>query len=154
MSRKRCRRRVWLPLPRRELRPKLSRDQVRDLGAAHITNLDLVARGQGTEALLWDTVGAVLLWSKVAEELQAGIDEMAEQVQLATSMVQRYGRTGRVGFSGTEYQLAKRGVEVMDQLAERVDRPTAVMAAAWSEARVQAMAEEMVRLNVAIEPRR
>ena len=152
MTRKRCRRRLWLPLPRRELRPKLSRDQVRDLATAHITNLDLVARGKGDEALLWDTVGAVLLWSRVAEQLQAGVDEMLEQVRLATALVQRYGRTGRVGFSGTEYQLAKRGVEVMDQLAEMVDQPTAVAAAAWSEARVQVMADEMVRLDDRAKP--
>lgn len=143
MSRKRCHRRHWVPMPPRALLPKLTRDQVQDLCLAHMTNLDLVANGKADEALLWDMVGAVLLWSKVAEQLQAGVDEMLEQLNLATAVVQRYGRTGRVGFSGTEYQLAKRGVEVMDQLAEMVDKPTAVAAAEWGNLRVQAMADEV-----------
>lgn len=143
MSRKRCHRRHWLPIPRRDLLPKLTRDQVRALCLAHMTNLDQVAKGKADEALLWDMVGGVLLWSKVAEQLQADVDEMVEQLNLATAVVERYGRTGRVGFSGTEYQLAKRGVEVMDQLAEMVDKPTAEAAAEWSLARVQAMADEI-----------
>lgn len=130
-------------MPRREFLPKLTREQVQALSLAHVTNLDLVARGQADEQLLWDLTGAVLLWSKVAEQLQAGVDEMLEQVQLVTAVVQRYGRTGRVGFSGTEYQLAKRGVEVMDQLAEIVDKPTAEAAAEWGLLRVQAMEAEL-----------
>lgn len=143
MSRKRCHRRPVVAMPRREFLPKLTREQVQALSLAHVTNLDLVARGQADEQLLWDLTGAVLLWSKVAEQLQAGVDEMLEQVQLVTAVVQRYGRTGRVGFSGTEYQLAKRGVEVMDQLAEIVDKPTAEAAAEWGLVQVQAMANEI-----------
>ena len=131
-------------MPRRELLPKLTRDQVRALSLAHVTNLDLVARGQADEQLLWDMTGAVLLWSKVAEQLQAGVDEMLEQVRMVTAVVQRYGRTGRVGFNGTEYQLAKRGVEVMDQLAEMVDKPTAEAAAEWGQMQVQWMAAEIM----------
>jgi hypothetical protein len=151
MSRKRCHRRVVIPLPPRGLRPRLQSEQVTELGVCHMATLDDIARGRGTEQTLWDMVGAAFTWSFVAEKLQAGVPEMAAQLELATRVVERYGRTGRVGFSGTEYQVAKRGIDVMDQLAEMVDRPTAVAAAEWSEARVQALADaNAVRLNVAM----
>ena len=44
-----------------------------------------------------------------------------------------FKRTGRVGFNGAEYQLAKDGIGYMDQLAEIVDQRTAIEAADWSE---------------------
>ena len=133
MSRKHCTRRAIVPLPPRGLRPRLTRDQVRSLGICHIQNLDAVAGGRGTEDTLWHIVEAALTWSRVAEKLRAGEPEMGEQLALATALVVRYERTGKVLFTGSEYQLAKRGVEVMDQLSEIVDRPTAVDAVGWSE---------------------
>lgn len=140
MSRKHTPRKVWVPMPPRGLRPKLAKDQLTDLALAHLTNLDLISRGQADEEILWHMVEAVLLWSRVADMLQVGQDEMRAQLEMATRMVERFGRTGRVGFSGVEYQAAKRGVEVMDELASIVDKPTAVAAADWSEARVNALA--------------
>jgi hypothetical protein len=139
MTRKHTRRRVIVPLPPRGLRPRLAPDQLRDLGLAHVANLDAVASGQADEATLWQIVGGCLTWSRAAELIGAGVDEMREQLDLATRLVERYGRSGRVLFTGTEYQLAKRGVLVMDLLAEQVDRPTAIAAAEWSEQRVGAM---------------
>lgn len=141
MSRKRCKRKLVLPLPPRGLRQKLARDQLLDLGLVHAVNLDAIARGEADEAMLWDWAGGVLTWSKVAELLQLGVDEMSEQLELATRLVERYGRTGRVAFSGPDYQLAKVGLDVMDLLAEHVDRHTASVAAEWSEARVNEMAQ-------------
>jgi hypothetical protein len=120
----------------RAFRPKLDRGQLLDLGLAHIVNLDSIARGEAGEETLWDWVGGTLTWSKVAEALGIEVDAMNEQLQLATRLVERYGRTGRVIFTGEDYQLAKVGVMVMDRLAEKVDRPTAVMAADWSEAKI------------------
>ena len=64
---------------------------------------------------------------------------MIEQLALASRLVERYGRTGRVGFAGVEYQAAKLGVEVMDEVAAIVDKPTALAAVAWSEAKVNAI---------------
>lgn len=126
----------WPAQPPRGLRPRLARDQVCDLGICHLQNLDAVASGQATEANLWQIAGAALTWSKVAELLQLGEPEMRAQLELASTLVTRYGRTGKVLFTGPEYQLAKDGVQVMDQLAEIVDRPTAVIAAEWSERKV------------------
>lgn len=126
----------------RAFRPKLDASQVRDLGLVHIINLDTIMRGEGDFKLLMEWVESVLLWSKVAELLNAGVEEMTKQLHLAHAMIQRYDRTGRVGFSGEEYQLAKDGISAMDQLAVLTDRPTAVAAAEWSEALVARMATE------------
>jgi hypothetical protein len=140
MTRKRCARRPVPAMPR-WLRPRLADDQLRDLELVHLVNLDAIARGDADEATLWQVVGGMLTWSRVATLLGGlGADDMHAQLDLATRLVQRYGRTGRIVFTGPEYQLAKHGVDVMDQLARTVDRATAVEAADWSEARVQAMA--------------
>lgn len=126
-------------LPPPGLRPKLRRDQLRDLALCHLETLDAIAKGEGKSATLWDFAGAALTWSKAAELMQIGEAEMTAQLELALSLIERYRRTGRVAFSGPEYQAAKAGVAVMDQLAEIVDHPRAVIAAEWSERRLQAI---------------
>jgi hypothetical protein len=136
MSRKRCRRRIVTPLPPPGLRPRLASGQVRDLGLVHIETLDAIAGGTAGEQQLWDFVGAALTWSRAAEFSGLGVDEMAEQLELAKRLVERFKRTGRVLFDGPDYQLAKTGQLVMDELARRVDRPAAIAAADWSEAEI------------------
>ena len=126
-------------LPPPGLRPKLRRDQLRDLALCHLETLDSIARGDATSATLWDFAGAALTWSKAAELMRVGEPEMTAQLELALSLIERYRRTGRVLFTGREYQAAKAGVAVMDQLAEIVDHPRAVIAAEWSERRLQAI---------------
>jgi len=120
----------------RAFRPKLTRHQLVDLGLCHLANLDAIASGQAEPALIWDYVSSIFTWWKVAQLLQAGIPEMNEQLEVATRLVERYGRTNRVRFDGPDLQLAKAGIDVMDQLAEIVDRPTAMQAVDWSEAEV------------------
>lgn len=142
MTRKHTPSRRITPQPPRGLRPRLTRAQLLDLGIAHVSNLDVIARGEAGEPMLWDYAGAVLTWSRVAIMLDRGVTEMAEQCGLAARLIQRYGRTGRVLFTGTDYQIAKAGLDVMDQLAELVDRPTAIAAANWSERKVEQMVAE------------
>lgn len=117
----------------RAFRPKLRHDQVRDLAMVHLVNLDAIAHGQGTPDLLRDVVESIFTWSRVAELLQAGVPEMRAQLEMAEQLIERFKRTGRVGFNGAEYQLAKDGIGYMDQLAEIVDQRTAIEAADWSE---------------------
>ena len=131
--RKRCRRRVVSPVPA-WLRPKLDRDQLLDLGLVHSLNLDDMAAGRATVETMWQMAGGVLTWARVAEVIDMHRAEMARQVQTMQAVIDRYRRTRRVGFSGLEYQAAKEGVVVMDELAARVDRATAMAAADWSEA--------------------
>jgi hypothetical protein len=142
MSRKRCHRRVLPALPPRGLRRKLRPDQVTDLALAHLTNLDLISKGEADEEVLWQMVGGVLTWSRAAELLGQGVPEMQAQLELATRVVERYGRTGRVGFTGVEYQAAKLGVDVMDALASAVDEPTALAAAEWGEQQVNRLQQQ------------
>lgn len=131
--RKRCTRRPVTPMPPRGMRPRLSADQQRDLGIVHLEILDALAKGQADHDTLWNWAGGVFTWSRIAERLRVGIPEMTEQLKLVASVIERFGRTGRALFVGPEYQLAKLGVGYMDDLAEIVDRHTAIQAAHWSE---------------------
>ena len=139
MARKRCHRRVTIPLPPRGLRPRLDGGQLRDLALAHIVNLDAIAHGQADSTTLWHAVEAAFTWSRVAQLLGVGEAEMLQQLTMLEGVLARYQRTGKVGFSGAEYQLAKGGVDIMDELARLTDLPTAVAAVAWSEARIDAL---------------
>jgi len=139
--RKRCNRKPAVALPPRGLRPMLDAGQRRDLGLAHMVNLDTIARGEASEATLWDVVGGGFTWSYVAMRLQRGEAEMDAQLALNTRLVDHYRETGRIEFIGDDYELAKTGTVVMDLLAEVVDRPTAIAAAEWSERRVERMSE-------------
>jgi len=126
----------------RGLRPRLDRDQIISLGLAHTTNHGLIRTGQADEDVLWQWVGGMLTWHRVAVLLGVGEPEMQAQLLLCESVLQRYGRTGKIGFSGPELQASAEGVQVMDQLAAEVDQPTASAAADWSEAMVNALAAE------------
>ena len=149
MSRKHTRRRVYLPLPPPGLRPKLDKAQILDLGLVHAVNLDLIARGDGTEEILWQFLGGSLTWFYVARALQPREPErftealaiLTRQLLIARSLADRFERTGRVGFSGPEYQEAKEAREYMDALAEVVDRHVAVKAANDSERDLNTIAE-------------
>ena len=123
----------------RGLRPRLLPDQIRDLSLAHIVNLDAVHRGEASSEILWQMFGGVITWLTVAECLEQGIDEMQLQHDLMARMLARFVRTGQVTFAAGEYELARRGVEVMDALAELTDRATALHAAEVSEMMVQAL---------------
>lgn len=124
----------------RAFRPKLDTLQQRDLALYHNVNLDAIATGQAEASMLWDFLGGVLLWHRAAELMGVGVVEMAPQIEVATRLVERYSRTGRVAFDGPDYQLAKIGVVLMDELAGLVDRPTAIAAADWSQAECDRMA--------------
>ncbi len=126
----------------RGLRPRLDRGQILDLSLAHTTNHGLIRTGQADADVLWQWAGGMLTWYRVAVLLDLGEPEMRAQLELCERVLQRYGRTGRIGFSGLDLQVSAEGVAVMDQLAAAVDQPTAASAADWSEALVQQMVAE------------
>lgn len=136
----------------RGLRPKLTHDQLVDLGLVQAVNLDAIVRGEATEQLLWDWTAATLTWSKVAELLQVGVEEMCEQLGLAERLVTRYGRTGEICFEANDYEVASVGLQVADELAKLVDRPTAIVAATWSEQRINEMARQCEALTSSNRP--
>jgi hypothetical protein len=121
----------------RWLRPKLTRDQVRDMAIIQLHTLADLQTGQATEATLWDLVRNALTWSKVAELLDVGQHEMADNLELVRQLIDRYGATGCVGFaSRAQDEAARLAAAYMEDLAAIVDRDTALIAAAWSEAYV------------------
>lgn len=148
MTRKRCTRLPVIALPPRGLRARMDTSTVTTLAIAHMTNLDEISRGTASEQTLWDMVGAVFTWSRVAGLIGAGVNEMLPQLGMAARVVERYGSTGRIGFSGPEYQVAKLGVQLMDSLAEIVDVDTAKIAAAWSEDKLNRMVAQERRCQV------
>jgi hypothetical protein len=131
--------RRWTPMPPRGMRPKLDASTLTTIAIVHMQNLDEVSTGRGNEQTLWDMVEAVLTWSNVATALKVGVDEMKLQFELVNRVATRYGRTGRVGFTGVEYQMAKLGVQVMDELAHAVDKATALQAALLSDQQLVAV---------------
>jgi hypothetical protein len=138
--RKQTRRKVVIPMPPRCFRSKLTPSQITELGICHWAVVDAIQSGKATPQEMWSMAGAALTWSRIAEMLGTGTQEMRAQLELVYNVIDRFKRTGRVGFSGPEYQLAKAGAGYMDDLAALVDKPTAVIAAEWSEAEVQRMA--------------
>lgn len=124
----------------RGLRPKLAADQLRDLGLCHHENLDAIVRGTPDPDILWDYAGSVFTWWKAATLLGVGEPEMAVQLEVAARLCERWQRTGAVRFDGPDLELARQGVQVMDELARIVDRPTAIQAAEWSEREIERMA--------------
>lgn len=117
-------------------RVPLSASQLVELGICHNENFDLIVRGQADTEVMWHFVESVLTWWKVAQELGTGQPEMDEQLEVATCLVERWSRTGRVRFDGPGLQLARAGVCHMDDLAGLVDLTTARAASAWSNAEV------------------
>lgn len=128
--------RPHIPVAYKRPRARLAPDQVRDLALVHNMTLDALAKGHAGPAVMWELVEGALTWSRVADLIHLDQDEMRGQLELATRVVERYGATGRVALEGLEYDVARHGVMVMDELASRVDVVTAIAAAEWSERRL------------------
>lgn len=113
----------------RWLRPKMPADKVTSLGVVHITNVDQIRSGTATIDTLWDMTHAVLTWVYVARVLDRGLPEIQPMVHLCDQMLAHHRATDRVEFTGEQYEVAKLGAIVMDQLAELADEVTAEQAA-------------------------
>lgn len=124
-----------ITIPRAFL-PRYSRAEVMRMNLAHIGNLNGIATGCANDSVIWDFIANALTWWHAATSMGRHEQAMAQQLDLAKRLVDRWARTSRVRFDGPDYQLAKFGVLVMDDLAECVDVPTAQAAAAWSQAQM------------------
>jgi hypothetical protein len=144
---KRCNRRAVLALPPRGLRPKLRRHDLVQVGLYAVENLDAIATGQAGVVLMWDYCEGVLTWWRVAELLRLGELEMQGQLEVAMRLIERYGSTGAVRFEGQDYQMAKIGLDIMDQLAAAVDTATAARAAVWCTLELAALRARALDLH-------
>lgn len=125
--------------PKPQPGPKLKPEVLVELSTCLNINLDAIATGQADVHLMWDYVSTTLTFSHIAEALGEGEPEMAAQLELGLSLIQGWVRTGRVLFTGPEYQLAKQGVMQMELLTERCSLPIAVAAAMRSEEQLLAL---------------
>lgn len=119
------------------LKHKASPADMRAMEMCHLQNLDAVATGQAGPQCMWDWAAGVLMFARVADALQAGQLEMQGQLAVATRLVERWARTGRVLFDGPDYQMARIGVAVMTELASQADWRTLQDAAHWGMQQVQ-----------------
>lgn len=117
----------------------LARNDVLSLQIAHADTLAQILSGRGTAQTLWDWVSNVLTWSRAADLAGLGVEEMGFQLQLCADLIAHWKLTGRVGFDGPGLQLARHGVDVMDELARQVSRHVAREAAIWSEQQLERM---------------
>lgn len=129
----------------------LDASQRQELSLCHHVNLDAICSGQAEPTMLWDYIGGVLCWWKVAQLLQAGVAEMDAQLEVAARLCERWSRTGRVLFDGPDMQLARDGVVYMDQLAELVDTATACQAADWSQREVERLEAAALQMRTQAE---
>lgn len=132
-------RRAQPALPPRGLRPRYSAADVQRMQLAHTGNLDGIATGVASETVIWDEVTNALTWTYVSNALGVHQAAMERQLQLVTRLMDRYSRTGRVRYDGPDYQQAKTGVLVMDELATLTDVITAEQALTWAQAEMAAM---------------
>lgn len=139
MTRKRCRRRVVRAVPPPGLRGQFSRGDLVELSLHQHTSIEAIRRGQATGTELWGYLRRVLMWKRAAELSGLGEPEMAAQMDMLLRVVERFERTARVGFSGTDYQEACAGADYVDQLAASVDVALARDAAIWADAQVAAI---------------
>ena len=110
---------------------------------AKLTHWDLVTRistGTATTDDLWDWIETGLTYSQMmrllAEDGSEFTDEamaaIAGQLDIYESVIDRYRRTGRVGFSGPELLTARAAACVMDGLIDMDRHGIAERAARWS----------------------
>lgn len=139
MTRKRCNRRALAALPPRGLRIMLKPETRRALAIAHHTHVDMVCHGRATIDTLWEMAGAALGWHRIAQALGMGVPEMQADLDVIMALVQRWESTGRIVYTGPELQQARAGLLVVDELARRVDWPTACASVDWAEDRITAI---------------
>ena len=125
----------------------LTDEQIKTVSLYHHINVDAIANGTAEPQMLWDYVGGVFCWWKVSRLLGLGEPEMDVQLEVATRLVDRFGKHRRLGWTGPDLQLARDGVVVMDQLAQAVDTRTAGIAAAWSTQEVNRMVSEALAMH-------
>jgi hypothetical protein len=118
---------------------------------AQIIHHDLIASfisGAADESILWDWIEAGLTYSQMMRLLQAdGVQftpesqaVIVELLEIQPAVVKRFKDTGRVGFTGTELNIARAGAYVMDELVTMDRHGIAWAARQWSNA-------EMVKIK-------
>lgn len=121
-------------------RPALSADVKLDAKVTHWDLLNRISSGTATYDDLRDWIETGLTYSQImrllaedgTEFTTEALDAIAGQIGIYESVIARYGRTGKVGFSGPELLTARAAACVMDGLIDMDRHGIAERAAHWS----------------------
>jgi len=128
-------------------RPKLTPAQESSCKLAHWDLIGRITSGRATEHDLWDMVHTGLTYSELMRLLEQDGTEFTDEAKAAISehleslpgVIDRYRRTGRVGFNGEQLLAARAAAELMEQLIEMDRFGFAVRATEWAKAKVDAI---------------
>lgn len=120
--------------------PKLDTSQVIDAKVIHWDLIDRFTSGTANVVDLWDWIETGFTLSQMMYLLtEDGVEftyeaqaALAEQLGIYEDVIARYRTTGRVGFNGTQLQIARAAAHVMDGLIDMDRHGIAVKAARWS----------------------
>ena len=131
------RRTVTAPAVPRWLRPRLSKAVRLQVAIIQLQKLRDIDTGVADETTLLDMARDAFTWSRVAETLGSGREEMAMALETTTRLIEHFGRTGRAEWPCRAIaQAARLAAAYYEDLAELVDHETAKAATEWSEQQV------------------
>lgn len=117
---------------------------------AQIVHWDLITRftdGTAGAEELWDWIETGFTYSQIARLLAAdgvefdpeALNRLAEQFNTYESVIDRFRKTGRIGFDADQLRIARAAAEVMDALIDMDRHGIAERAARWSVEQMAAM---------------
>lgn len=156
-------------LPPPGMRPKLSDAKVWAIAINMQSNVDELTEGTMNDSILWDFIGGVLTWKRVAEALKyedayAVLNDI--YTTAAASAVAGWIVKGVAKFSVDESRKVFESLPWCEALAKEVDLVTATAAANWSQSmldrlvasykqdRLQRIDRELAKIDVITAERR
>ena len=127
------------PLPK-FWRPRLSAAQKLSCRTIHWDLIDRFTSGTADREVLWDWMETGLTYHQFMRYLEQdgtnftveAMEAVTEQLAIYESVVARFARTGRVGFSAQELLVARAAAMVFDSLLDLDRNGLLVKAAQWS----------------------
>lgn len=121
-------------------RPKLKSSQCLDAKVIHWDLITRFSSGTATSDDLWDWLETGYTYVRIMQlQIEDGreftpeaVGAMSDQIDIYASVIDRFRRTGRVGFSGTELLTARSAACIMDGLIEIDRHGIALRAGHWA----------------------
>jgi len=138
------------PLIPKWFQPKVAQSVQTTVQVYHWQNITAIVGGKADASVLWDWVESALTYSEMMRLLQKdgteftpeAVTVIAEQLEITPLVVARFRRTSRVGFSGTELNIAKAAAHVMDSLIGMDRHGIAWQSRQWSNAQIELLKKQ------------
>lgn len=132
--------------------PKLTTSKQLDCKIIHWDLVDRFTSGTATRDDMWDWMETGFTYSQImhllakdgSEFTPEAVQAITDQLNSYDSVIARWSATGRVGFNGTELNIARAAAHVMDGLIDMDRHGIAERAAQWS---TQQMARIRARMR-------